>query len=81
MALVPEESGEFAVPGLSLSYFDPKTETYKDMSLSPHKVSVLPGSQESTNSMLALGNPWVATQTMLQLFVQPAPLLELWEPT
>ena len=41
---VPTAEGEFVIPSISYSYFDPKTELYETVSTDPISVSVPPGS-------------------------------------
>ena len=45
-ALVPEISGEYRVPPLSLSFFNPETKQYHVLNTPTHALSVLPGESE-----------------------------------
>mgnify|MGYP001813300583 CR=1 FL=1 len=42
-ALVPENAGEFKIPVLSLSFFNPETKNYHEMVTPSHVISDLPG--------------------------------------
>ena len=42
-ALVPQNAGQFEIPVLKLSFFNPDTETYDILQTSVHTLSVLPG--------------------------------------
>ena len=42
-ALVPEHAGEYTVPSLSLSFFNPQTKKYQTQVTPAHALSVLPG--------------------------------------
>ncbi len=44
---VPTAEGEFVIPSISYSYFDPKTELYETVSTDPISVSVTPGSVDA----------------------------------
>jgi hypothetical protein len=45
-ALVPQKAGQFEIPILKLSYFNPETETYDILQTSLHTLSVLPGTTQ-----------------------------------
>ncbi len=51
-ALVPEIAGEYKVPPLSLSFFDPETKQYHVLNTPPHALSVLPGEAEKRIAVL-----------------------------
>jgi hypothetical protein len=44
---VPSAEGEFVIPAISYSYFDPETELYETVSTDPISVSVTPGSDDA----------------------------------
>ena len=45
-ALVPQKAGQFEIPVLKLSFFNPETETYDILQTSVHTLSVLPGTTQ-----------------------------------
>ena len=53
-ALVPENAGEYKVPSLSLSFFNPETKKYHVLATPAHDLSVLPGESETHGSTLTL---------------------------
>jgi hypothetical protein len=53
-ALVPEKAGEFKVPAMSLSFFDPATKKYRVLVAPAHELHVLPGESETRG---AASNP------------------------
>jgi len=42
-ALVPEEEGEYQLPGVEISFFDTKAHQYRVIGTSPHSITVQPG--------------------------------------
>lgn len=46
--IVPLSSGDYTVPGLSWSYFDPKTQTYRTLRTKPISLRVTPSTKEDT---------------------------------
>lgn len=52
-ALVPVQSGEFSVPSLSVSYFDPQKGTYENLESPSLLVRVLPSEAERLNPVAA----------------------------
>ena len=53
-ALVPENAGEFNVPSLSLSFFNPQTKNYHVLATPMHHLSVLPGESDKDSSLTLL---------------------------
>jgi hypothetical protein len=53
-ALVPENAGEYKVPSLSLSFFNPQTKKYHVLTTPAHDLSVLPGESEKRATTLTL---------------------------
>jgi hypothetical protein len=53
-ALVPENAGEFKVPSLSLSFFNPQTKKYHVLATPMHHLSVLPGESEKGSGLALL---------------------------
>ncbi len=51
-ALVPENTGEYKVPLLSLSFFNPETKKYHVLVTPTHYLSVLPGESEESVARL-----------------------------
>lgn len=51
--LVPQYKGEFPIPDVSFSYFDPKVEKYKTITEKNLVISVTEGPSESNNSAIA----------------------------
>ena len=51
-ALVPEKSGEYEVPILSMSFFDPQTGDYHSLVTPAHDLSALPGKPENSVASL-----------------------------
>ncbi|RLC02756.1 MAG: hypothetical protein DRH90_13050 [Deltaproteobacteria bacterium] len=51
-ALVPENTGEYKVPLLSLSFFNPETKKYHVLVTPTHYLSVLPGKSEESVARL-----------------------------
>jgi BatD DUF11 like domain len=51
-ALVPEKAGEYSLPALSLSYFNPQTKMYQVLTTPPHKLLVSPGDSEKNVASL-----------------------------
>jgi hypothetical protein len=51
-ALVPENAGEYKVPLLSLSFFNPETKDYHVLVTPTHYLSVLPGESEESIARL-----------------------------
>jgi hypothetical protein len=51
-ALVPEKAGEYKVPLLSLSFFNPETNKYHVLATPAHDLSVLPGKPENSVAIL-----------------------------
>ena len=51
-ALVPEKAGEYKVPFLSLSFFNPQTNKYHTLATPAHHLSVLPGKPENSVAVL-----------------------------
>lgn len=51
-ALVPEKAGEYKVPRLSLSFFDPETKTYQVLASPAHQLSAFPGKTETNITTL-----------------------------
>ena len=51
-ALVPENTGEYKVPLLSLSFFNPETKEYHALVTPTHYLSVLPGESEESVARL-----------------------------
>lgn len=45
--IVPRKEGEYAIPPLKFSFFDPRTETYTELETSAHKLKVTPGADVS----------------------------------
>ncbi|MDX2448102.1 MAG: BatD family protein [Desulfobacterales bacterium] len=57
-ALVPENAGEYKIPVLSLSFFNPETKKYHVLVTPAHALSVLPGeSEKSVASLSPLSDP------------------------
>lgn len=54
--LVPQYKGEFPIPDVSFSYFDPKAEKYKTITEKNLVISVTEGPSESNNSAIANNN-------------------------
>jgi hypothetical protein len=52
--LIPTAPGEYALPEVGFSYFDPSTQSYKELSQRPGKVSVKPSSSTSSSSPAAI---------------------------
>jgi hypothetical protein len=52
-ALVPEIAGEYNVPPLSLSFFNPETKKYHVLNTRPHELSVLPSESEKSVAVLS----------------------------
>jgi hypothetical protein len=46
-ALVPDVAGDYTIPPFTVSYFDPKTETYVTRKTEPLSFRVLPGKKET----------------------------------
>ena len=44
---LPEAQGEFTIPAISYSYFDPFAETYETVSTDPIEVTIAPGNAEA----------------------------------
>lgn len=61
-ALVPTQSGEFTIPTLTVSYFNPRTEQYESLESPALSVRVLPSSEETLNPVIASDQP-VGTKT------------------
>ena len=51
-ALVPEIAGEYTVPPLSLSFFNPETKKYHVLNTPPHALSALPDESEKSIAVL-----------------------------
>jgi hypothetical protein len=49
---VPTKAGDFTIPPISYSFFDPKTEAYQTVSSPPIPITVLPGAEEAAVSTL-----------------------------
>ena len=47
-ALVPQKTGQFEIPSLRLSFFNPDTEKYDVLQTSVHTLSVLPGTNQAS---------------------------------
>jgi hypothetical protein len=43
--IVPKKAGAITIPAISFSYFDPKTESYKELNTETHKLTVTKGSE------------------------------------
>jgi len=57
-ALVPENAGEYTIPPLSLSFFNPESKKYHVLVTPAHELSVLPGeSEKSVASLSPLSDP------------------------
>lgn len=46
--LVPKKAGVYTLPALGFSYFDPKTQSYKEIKTESHTLTVKPGTGEDT---------------------------------
>jgi len=53
LALVPEAPGQIQIPPVTLSYFDPKQETYQALTSASSLLSVVPGAQEKMTKVAA----------------------------
>jgi len=53
-ALVPENAGDFKVPSLSISFFNPQTKKYHVLTTPMHPLSALPGEPEKGSSLTLL---------------------------
>jgi len=70
-ALVPENEGEYKIPVLSLSYFNPETNKYHVLVTPAHALSVLPGeSEKSVASLGPLSDPGNTVQGAVKKEIQ-----------
>jgi hypothetical protein len=51
--LIPRHAGNFRIPQVTLSYFDPKSEQYRTASTSEYNILVSKGDEEETVSVIA----------------------------
>lgn len=49
---IPRYAGDFEIPAISFSYFDPKSATYKTLKSEPYKLHVEQGEGGSSNSLV-----------------------------
>lgn len=54
--LVPGSAGEFTLPPITYSYFDPAEQTYRTLSTDPIEVSIAPGAEELPTPSVAGAN-------------------------
>jgi hypothetical protein len=54
MVLIPKKTGNYNVPPLEFSFFDPKGKAYKTLRSSPLLITALPGAQVSPTEMAQL---------------------------
>jgi len=55
--LVPQAEGEYTVPGLEYTYFDPTTGQYQTISTQAVPISIAPGNGTITQSYVPVANP------------------------
>lgn len=53
---IPRQAGNFTIPPLSFSYFDPKTEEYHTLSSEGFELKVSKGNDESAGTVISSGN-------------------------
>ena len=64
-ALVPEHAGEYTVPSLSLSFFNPQTKAYQTQVTPAHALSVLPGDvQKRVTTLIPMNETHTAESTV-----------------
>lgn len=51
--LIPRYAGEFVIPALPLSYFDPKTKSYKTLTTEEYKIKVNKGDGEENTTVVS----------------------------
>ena len=51
--LIPRNGGDFTIPSASLSYFDPKTKSYKRLTTPEYAISVAKGDKEQTTTVVS----------------------------
>jgi len=69
-ALVPENVGEFEVPSLSLSFFNPRTKKYHVLATPVHGLSVLPGEPERGSGLTLLPGTTSTTDGTIKKEIQ-----------
>ncbi|HTL71089.1 MAG TPA: BatD family protein [Candidatus Eisenbacteria bacterium] len=53
--IVPKKAGDYTVPAVEFSYFDPSTASYRTLKTEPRKLTVRPGSDEAAETEAATG--------------------------
>ncbi len=54
--MVPEKAGDFSVPSISYSYFDPQVSEYRTVSTLPIELSVAPATEEAATTVVVGAN-------------------------
>lgn len=70
-SIIPEEDGYYEIPQLSWSYFDPKTESYRNHKSQLYKITVTPGASVSEDPLTGLITPQADLKAKDILAVKP----------
>ncbi len=74
LLLVPGKVGDFTLPSITYSYFDPIDETYRTLSTDPIPVKILPENEEPTSPIFKPGQEQVERQASDIRHIKIAPL-------
>ncbi|GAB4376321.1 MAG: BatD family protein [Salibacteraceae bacterium] len=55
--IIPRYAGEFEIPRISFSYYDPENDRYKSLSTAPIAITVAPGTDGSGNASATYARP------------------------
>lgn len=76
-SIVPRETGEFVIPALTLSYFDPEAGVYKTLSSHEYKINVSMGQQSSKSQQAMTFDPSIIPNGNLTRDAG-SPLVDKW---
>lgn len=74
IALVPTKPGEYTIPALHFSYFDPKKSEYVPLNIDSRSLVVLPSQTETTNSLLTQTFNQSGQQEVMYQDIAPIPM-------